>query len=299
MSFSSDVKAELCRAEIGVKAYAVAECYGILLYCNTFSSNEIRIVTSSREFAHRIPKLFKKAFNLEFDQRPAENDTGKLQFSITDPDKTGRILEAFGYERTGVLAHHVNLGILEDEQSRSAFVRGAFLSGGSVTDPEKRYHLEFVTDHYLVSREATALFQDMGFEPKSVSRSGNYIVYFKQSAAIEDILTTIGAPVSAMGVMSAKIEKDMTNSVNRKVNCDTANVTKTVDAACEQLAAIRRLRERSAFSTLPEKLRETAKLREQNPEMSLAELADLCDPPVTKSCLNHRMRKLIKLAYEV
>lgn len=299
MSFSSDVKAELCRADIGNKTCAVAECYGILLYCNTFSANEIKIVTSSRDFAQRLPKLFRRAFGLEFDQRPCDGENGKLFFTITDGEKTGNILEAFGYERTGLLAHHVNLGILEDEPARAAFVRGAFLAGGSVTNPEKRYHLEIVTDHYLVSREATALFQDMGFEPKSVSRSGNYITYFKQSAAIEDILTTIGAPVAAMSIMSAKIEKDMTNSVNRKVNCDTANVAKTVEAAAEQVAAIRRLRESGTFSALPEKLRETAQLRENNPEMSLSELAEMCDPAVTKSCMNHRMRKLMKLSEDV
>lgn len=298
MSFSSEVKAELCRADVGTRACAVAECYGILLYCNTFTASELRIITESRYFANRLPKLFKRAFNVEFDHRPEEADTGKLVFSVTDSVKLGSILEAFGYERTGLLAHHVNLGILEEEPARAAFIRGAFLAGGSVTDPGKRYHMEFVTDHYPVSRESLALFQDMGFEPKSVSRSGNYITYFKQSAAIEDVLTTIGAPLAAMGIMSAKIEKGMTNAVNRKVNCDTANVAKTVEAAAEQVAAIRRLKRSGAFSALPEKLRETAELREKNPEMSLSELADMCDPPVTKSCLNHRMRKLMKLSEE-
>jgi len=295
MSFSSDVKAELCRAELGPRSCAVAECYGVLLFCNTFTEREIRIITGSRDFAARLPRLFHRAFGLDFDG-PPESGAAKLVFRMTGADKTGKALEAFGVGPSSLLAHHVNLGVLEEEGCRESFLRGAFLAGGSVTDPEKRYHLEFVTDHYPVSRETAALLQDMGFDSGSASRGGNYIIYFKQSAVIEDLLTTVGAPVAAMGVMSAKIEKDMTNTVNRKVNCDTANVTKTVEAAGEQRAAIRRLRETVGLDALPEKLRRTAELREEFPELSLADLAQACDPPVTKSCLNHRLRKLMELA---
>ncbi len=296
MSFSSDVKAELCRTEIGSKTCAVAECYGILLFSNTFSGSEIKIITGAECFASRLPKLFHRAFGMAFDQLSGNNETGRKSFGITDRGKIGKILEAFGYDTGGMLSLHVNLGILEEDPARESFIRGAFLAGGSVTDPEKRYHLEFVTDHYRVSREITALFVDMGFEPKCVVRGGNYIMYFKQSSVIEDLLTTIGAPVSAMGVMSAKIEKDITNSVNRKVNCDTANVTKTVEASAAQIAAIRNIRERKAFEELPERLRETARLREEYPELALSELARVADPPVTKSCLNHRLRKLVEIS---
>ncbi len=175
-------------------------------------------------------------------------------------------------------------------------MRGAFFAGGSITDPQKTYHLELVTDHYSVSREALSLLLDMGFEPKSVARAGNFITYFKSSEAIEDFLTTIGAPIAAMEIMSTKIMKDMTNSVNRRVNCDTANVTKTVDAAQEQLEAIRSIDASGILLLLPERLRETAKLRTENPELSLSQLAAIADPPVTKSCLNHRLKKLIEIA---
>ena len=139
---------------------------------------------------------------------------------------------------------------------------------------------------------SVSLLQEQNFSPKHLERSGNYIVYFKQSSAIEDFLTFIGASGSAMELMSAKIEKDMRNSVNRRVNCDTANVSKTVDAAAAQLEAITRL----DLSTLPEKLCETARLRLENPELSLTELAELFEPPVTKSGLNHRLRKLKELS---
>jgi len=300
MSFSYSVKAELCKDPISRGCCAVAECYGLLLYCNTFSAREIRIITESREFAQRLPKLFKRAFGLEFDAWPQSGppkrtgDKEKLIFQITDPDKLGAIFEVFGFTGSRMLAHHLNLSVLEDECCRPGFLRGAFLAGGSVTDPAKRYHLELATDHYNVSRETYSLLLEMGFEPKEVRRKGNFVIYFKQSAAIEDFLTTIGAPLSAMELMSLKVEKDMRNAINRKVNCDTANVSKTVDAALLQIEAIEKLSAGTGLDSLPEKLRETAVLRLENPEMSLNELAELST--LTKSCLNHRLRKLVELA---
>lgn len=296
MSFSAQVKEELCRVNPGHKGCYQALCYGVLLYCNTFSGREIKIMTENRSFAQALPRLFKRAFALNFDEVPADMDRpGKLIFRITDPEKTEQIFQTYGYSaKTPV--HHINLGVLENECCRRSFMRGAFLAGGSVTDPARQYHLELVTDHYNVRGETYALLQELGFSPKQTDRSGNYITYFKQSDAISDFLTAIGAAVSAMEVISARIEKDMRNSVNRKVNCDTANVTKTVEAAMEQTEAIRKLEQAGLLEGLPEKLRQTAQMRMDNPEMSLSELASALDPPVTKSCLNHRLRKLMALA---
>ena len=297
MSFSSDVKSELCRGAEDRKCCAVAESYGILLYCNTFSVREIRIVTGTRPLAVRLPGLFKSAFGLEFDMLPENTgNPGKLTYIITSPEKLNKIFETYGYERDSLIAHQVNLGVLEDDCCRQSFIRGAFLAGGSVTDPVKQYHLELVTDHYNVSRQMFALLIEMEFEPKEASRNGNFITYFKQSEAIENLLTTIGAPISAMKLMSAKIEKDMRNSINRQVNCDTANVSKTVNAAQQQISAIQRIITVTGLEALPDKLKETAQLRLEYPELSLSELALTLNPPVTKSCLNHRMRKLMGLA---
>ena len=175
-------------------------------------------------------------------------------------------------------------------------MRGAFLAGGSLTDPAKSYHLEFVTDHYSVSREMFSILLELGFSPKDVSRGGNYVLYFKQSEAIEDFLTLVGAPLAAMEIMNAKVEKDMRNAVNRRVNCDSANADKIVSAAAGQLAAIRRIEETTGLEDLPEKLYETALLRIANPEASLTDLAALALPPVSKSCMGHRIRKLMELA---
>ena len=273
----------------------MAESYGVLLFCNTFSPRAVRIVTESRDFAQRLPRLFQKAFGLTFDQMP-ESDQGKQIFTVDDARKIRHIYDVFGLEAATNVALQVNLGILEEDCCRAAFLRGAFMAGGSVTDPEKRYHLELATSHLRVSREVRTLMDEMGFAPKCIDRAGSHVLYFKQSDLIEDFLTTLGAPVCAMGIMEAKVEKDLRNGVNRRVNCETANLGKAVDAAQEQLAAIRRLEERGLFQDLPDKLRQTAQLRRENPEATLLELAQAMDPPVSKSAINHRMRKLIELS---
>jgi len=295
MSFCANVKAELSRHPLNKKCCAVAEAYGVLLFCNTFTPQSLRIVTESRDFALRIPKLFKKAFDLSFDQVP-DCEAGKQVFQIEDPDKLLRIYETFGLIRETMVSLHVNLSVLEEECCRISFLRGAFMAGGSVTDPEKRYHLELATSHLRVSREVYSLLMELGFFPKDTTRGGNSILYFKQSDYIEDVLTTLGAPVCAMRIMEAKVEKDLRNGVNRRVNCETANLGKAVDAAQEQLAAIRRLEANGTYRDLPDKLRKTAELRKANPEATLLELAQMQDPPLTKSAINHRMRKIIELS---
>ena len=295
MSFCSKAKAELCKIPISKTCCAVAESYGVLLFCNTFSPTSIRIVTESRDFAQRLPKLFQKAFSLKFDQTP-ETEQGKQIFSMDDPRKIHRIYDVFGLEAATTVALQVNLGILEEDCCRVSFLRGAFMAGGSVTDPEKRYHLELATSHLRVSREVKHLMEEVGFAPKCVTRAGSHVLYFKQSDQIEDFLTTLGAPVCAMGIMEAKVEKDLRNGVNRRVNCETANLGKAVDAAQEQLAAIRRLKERGLYEELPQKLKEKAQLRQDHPEATLLELSQMQDPPVSKSAINHRMRKLMELS---
>ena len=294
-SFAGKVKNELGRTPVQRLCCARAEAYGVLLYGNTFSPTEVRLITESADFAARLPRLFQRAFGLKFDRLP-EEERGKLIFGITDRSKLDRIINQLGYDPRQNLVLHVNFGLLEDECCRTAFLRGAFLAGGSVTDPEKRYHLELDTGHAQASREVATLLTEMGFLPHSVRRGGSSVIYFKQSEHIEDLLTTIGAPAAAMDIMTAKVDKEIRNGANRAMNCDMANVNKTIDAALEQKNAIQRLQENGRLERLPEKLRQTALLRLQYPEMSLSQLAEKCDPPVTKSCMNHRMRKLLEEA---
>jgi len=292
MSFSAQVKAELCRASLQRACCARAEAYGALLYANSFSDREVRVITGSPDFAQRLPKLFRRAFGFGFDSVTASRG-GKRILAITDAAKIAAIFAAYGYDAASTLAHHINLSVLEEECCRAAFVRGAFLAGGSITDPEKRYHLELVTDHRSVAGETLSILLEMGFSPKDTVRAGHYLLYFKQSEAIEDLFTTLGAPNAAMGIMAAKVEKDMRNAVNRRVNCDSANADKIVSAAQAQLDRLREIERGPGLDALPPELAGLALLRIANPEASLADLAALSDPPLSKSTVAHRMRRLM------
>ena len=205
MSFAGEVKAELCRGKLGRKCCAQAEACGVLLYCNRFSLSEVKIVTESPAFAQRLPGLFRKAFGVEFDEKGDPDTPGKRIFTISAPEKLALLWELCAFDPSGP-AHHINFGMLEETHCRLAFLRGAFLAGGSVTAPQKGYHLELATTHLRVSRELDTLLLELGYAPKETTRKANYITYFKQSEAIEDLLTAIGAPVSAMELMYAKAD---------------------------------------------------------------------------------------------
>lgn len=299
LSFSASAKAEICRNMLSKHCCALAECFGILLFCNSFHAGNIRIITECREFANLLPKLFKKAFQMDFDIFPKENAKGKLNFQITDPDKISDIMDWYGFDPDGTLSLHINLAVIEEECCKAAFLRGAFLAGGSVTDPSKGYHMELNTTHQSVSREGFSLIQEaVGFAPKSAARGGGQVLYLKQSDLISDYLTYLGAPVAAMGIMEAKLEKELNNNVNRRCNCDDANISKVVEAAQEQLYAISTLRKRGMLEQMPAKLKQAAVAREQHPEASLTELAAMMEPPITKPAMNHRLKKLVQMAQE-
>lgn len=299
VSFSSAAKAEICRNLPQKHCCALAQCFGILLFCNSFGAGGIKIITESREFAYILPKLFKKAFELSFDSFPSLESPGKLVFQLSEPEKLETVMDAFGFDIEDTVSLHINLPILEEECCRAAFLRGAFLAGGSVTDPGKGYHLELTTTHQSVARECNVLMQEaMAFYLKTATRSGGQVLYVKQSDQISDFLTFLGAPLAAMGIMEARLEKELNNKVNRRCNCDDANTSKVVEAAQEQLAAIRVLHERGMLDGLPAKLKQAADAREKNPSASLSELAAMMDPPITKPAMNNRMKKLLQMAKE-
>ena len=299
ISFSAAAKAEVCRVIPQKHCCALAECFGILLFGNSFGADGIKIITESREFAYSLPKLFHKAFGVDFDSFPSLEAPGKLVFQIYDEDKIWQIMDAFGFNAEDTLALYVNYPVVEEECCKSAFLRGAFLAGGSVTDPAKGYHMELSTTHRSVSKETFLLIQEaMGFRPKNAERSGTQVLYLKQSEQISDFLTFLGAPVASMGIMEARLEKELNNKVNRRCNCDDANTSKVVEAAQEQLSAIRILQELDMLEKLPGKMKQAAEAREKNPFASLSELAAMMDPPITKPAMNNRMKKLVQFAKE-
>ena len=176
MSFASRAKAELCRVKRTRKCCAVAEAYGVLLYCNSFTPREIRIITGSAEFAELLPRLFRKAFGVSFDRLPEGSPApgSRLTLLMHDGEKIASVFRAFGMEPDDTLPLHINLGVLESDCCKASFVRGAFLAGGSMTDPNKRYHLELSTTHAAVSREMSALLFELGFEPGSARRGAGH-----------------------------------------------------------------------------------------------------------------------------
>ena len=299
ISFSSAARAEICRELPHSHCCALAQCFGILLFCNSYQDDGIKIITESREFACILPKLFKKAFDLDFDSYPSLASGGKLVFQIRDGEKLSEIMDAFGFCLGDTLALHVNYPVVEEDCCKVSFLRGAYLAGGSVTDPGKGYHLELATAHHSVARETELIIREvMDFAPKKALRGGAQVLYLKQSEQISDFLTCLGAPVAAMGIMEARLEKELNNKVNRRCNCDDANTSKVVEAAQEQLSVIRSLREKGILEGLPEKLKQAALAREQNPSASLTELAAMMEPPITKPAMNNRMKKLAAFAKE-
>ena len=173
LSFSAAAKEEVCRSFPHSHCCALAQCFGILLFGNSFGVDGIRIITESRDFAYILPKLFKKAFDVQFDSYPSLAAPGKLVFQIWEEEKIAVIMDAFGFDPQDTLSLHINFPVVEGECCKNAFLRGAFLAGGSVTDPEKGYHLEFTTTHQSVARECNVLMQEvLGFYPKTAARGG-------------------------------------------------------------------------------------------------------------------------------
>lgn len=285
MSFSARVKNEMSRNKTMRVCCMSAEIYGIFLFSSTFSGEEIRLVTEHEAVAERAKALVQKVFRMDFSR-----------LEITDPAEIRRILEHYGHEESRGPALHLNAAMIEEDHCRDAFIRGAFLAAGSVSNPAKKYHLEILTRHYNLSREFIAMLLDMGFSPKMTVRKSNYMIYFKDSEEIEDFLTKSGATASAITLMEAKVEKDLRNRINRRVNCETANLTKTVDAAQKQIEAIARLKQAGGYDALPDKLKEAAELRVCYPEAALNELIQMAGTTMSRSGLNHRLAKLVELA---
>jgi DNA-binding protein WhiA len=291
MSFTSDIKIELTKAPGGCANCKLAECLGVLLYSNKMAVDGIRVVIRSSAVRRHVMDLFHDVFGFP----PAETEDGAIQ--IRQPYNVGRVFDTFGFEKkNGSIS--LNFGLLEEDCCKLAFFRGAFLAGGSVSAGSGGYHFELVTAHFSITKQANYLMTDMGYPMAMTNRRGNYLLYSKDSAVIEDFLSALGATNAAMDLMLAKVEREMSNNINRKVNCDVANLNKTVEAAARQVEAIQRLQRSGKLDKLSAPLRETANLRLNHPEMSLSELLPLFSEPVSRPGLNNRLRKLVQLASE-
>lgn len=293
MSFTEEIKNELCRTQILSSCCASAECLGMLLYGNRFAVDKIKLVSASSEVRKRAQILFGAIFGCNLKEDGRDN-----ALMIDDTEVIKSIFDWYGFQyKSSALS--LNRAIVEEECCKAAFLRGCFLMGGYATAGKKGYHLELVTSHYNVSKQVSTLLYELQMEPGAVVRRSNYVLYYKNSELIETFLTAIGATGSAMDLMLKKVEKSIVNHINRSVNCETANLSKVIDAAGKQINAINLIEEAGQFEDLPSDLKETALLRKQYSMVSLSELAAKFNPPISKPGVNSRLKRLIKISEEL
>lgn len=295
MSFSSDVKSEISKAENISSCCFHAQVYGLVLFAH-FSKYNLSITTENTDVFSLYVSYLREYCGVE----PIISKSGTKKMTAyvkSDADKT-KVFDKFGHSFNEATLR-INRANISDECCAGAFLRGAFLSCGTVTSPESGYHLEFVVPYKKLCTDLMKFLDELNLNPKYIVRKGNHIVYFKDSESIEDILAIIGAQDASLYVMGIKIEKDVKNKVNRKLNFEMSNISKTVDAAQIQISSIELIESRQGLSSLPENLQKIARLRLEYPESSLSELEKLLDEPISRSGINHRLNKIVKIAQDI
>ena len=298
MSFSHMVKEELCSKETLTERAAKAEGYGMLLFGRSFSIQNISLHTEHEPTARRLANLLARTAGVYTEIRSsAAKRGGKSRFfTVTVPDENQRrqVLSVFGHRADSVSLHILRENI--GPALMGDFLRGVFLACGTLVNPEKGYHLELTASFRNLTNDLLELLTELSLGPKLSVRKGGYVVYFKESEHIEDFLTLAGATNASLSIMNVKIYKNIRNRANRITNCETANIGKTVAAAVSQTEDIRLVLSKRGAESLPEELRELALLRMDNPEMSLRELGERLNPPLSRSGVNHRLRRLSLIA---
>jgi len=286
MSFSSQVKKELAGHISPARHCQIAELSAIMNYCGQYGQDQdgcftLGFQTENEAVARKGFTLMKKTFNIN------------TEIGISEADRR-RVLDKFGS-----LQKPVSHLLIKNSCCQRAFLRGAFLSSGSMSNPKKGYHLEFVCGNGAKARQLQSVIQGFDIEAKIVTRKKYYVVYLEEGTGIVDLLNVMEAHVALMDLENLRILKDMRNSINRRVNCEAANITKTVNAAARQMEDIELVRERYGLDSLSDNLREIAEVRLEYPDASLKELGEYLNPPVGKSGVNHRLRKISELADQI
>ncbi len=282
MSFSGELKTELCKIKIsGCCEYA--ELYGMFLLSRNFSNEDIFFSSDMKEISDKAARLVKSLYGFN-PERIIYKGNYALKGNIIN---VGKIYADF------ITVQYVT-DVIVCEKCFDSFMRGAFLTGGTITDPNKSFHAEIKTKFETVALSLEALFATKQLKSGLSKRGDYFVVYFKGNEKVSDFLALLGDSKKALEVIDVAMLNDMRNRVNRIKNCETANIGKTVNAAVKQNRAINKLMKTGAFENLSEELKQVALLRNQNPEMSLNELTKLCD--LSRSGLNHRLNKIIEIA---
>ncbi|WP_199533659.1 DNA-binding protein WhiA [Romboutsia maritimum] len=311
MSFSTETKNELSRVISEEHCCNVTELAAIVRLAGSiqivgYKKINLKITTELNSIARKVFKLLKQNFNINTTISVNKNQMLKRNNSyvlmVTSEMGAEKLLKELGIVAPGESFYTINkvpTNLIKHEECKRAFIRGAFLGGGSISDPEKNYHMEFVTNNEDFANSLKDLINSLGFNCKIVSRKNNYVVYIKESEQISDLLSIIGAHNALFSLQNTKIVKEMRNNVNRIVNCETANLSKTVNAAVRQVENIRLIQGTIGISSLPENLQEIARIRIEYEDMSLKELGEMLNPPIGKSGVNHRLRKIEEIASDL
>lgn len=300
MSFSAEVKNELCKKKPQNLCCPKAECYGMLLFGRSFNEAGISLTTESGAAAQRAAQMTAEMTGAIVSTRTVLRRASHPAsvVSVDDEWDRQRVLDFFGHTGREVTLR-LNRANLENDCCPAAFLRGAFLSCGTVVNPQKDYRLEFVVPRMHLSRDMAALLDELPVTllPGVSQRKGTYVVYIKGADRVSDLLTLMGAPKAAMEIMQMKMLREVRNQINRQTNFETANLDKTASAAARQIHALQGLLDSGAgLAVLPEDLRELARLRYENPEFSLRELGEKLSPPLSRSGVNHRLQRITELA---
>ena len=307
MSFSGTVKEELSRQISTARHCRIAETAALLSLCGRFTADgALRMQTENSAVIRKYFTLVQKTFNIETEIAVRENrqmKKGHIYYVEIKDDaliRTVLLATKLSREQNSGRTLVLNNSLLTQQTCcKRAFIRGAFLASGSISDPEKGYHFEIVCPDERKAGQLQELIRSFGIDAKVVVRKKSHVVYVKEGAQIVDILAVMEANVALMNLENIRILKEMRNTVNRKVNCEMANINKTVSAAVKQIEDIKLIEEKKGFQSLNDGLAEIAELRLQYPEATLKELGMMLNPQVGKSGVNHRLRKLSAIADEL
>ena len=287
MSFSGTVKGELAECFSQARHCQLAELAALIHFGAHVNENgkHLDLSMENEAITRKCFTLLRKTYNIDNVMQDVDEEKVLSALYLYDKEKQKIVLE-----------EPVSPLLIKNACCARAYLRGAFLCIGSMSDPEKSYHLEFVCIYPEQAKQLQNIIQEFHIEARIIKRKKYNVVYLKEGSGIVDLLNVMGAHVSLMNLENLRIVKEMRNSINRRVNCEAANITKTVNAAAKQVEDILYVKEKVGFSGMPENLRQMAKLRLDYPDATLKELSELSDPPVGKSGVNHRLRKLSELA---
>ncbi|MEG0457208.1 MAG: DNA-binding protein WhiA [Oscillospiraceae bacterium] len=297
-SFTNEVIAEINNKISLSKQNIIGYCYGMLFFGKSFNSKSISFFTKNHFKCEIYCYLIKKIFNLICweDKIISPKADPSYLAKIMEPESKKTILSFFGYKDN---FENINKSFLKKEGEINAFIAGAFIACGSITSPQKGYRVEFTIKNEKKANEFIFLLKKNELPFKLTVRNGDNVIYSNDSSVVEDLLTFIGAQNSSMEIMEVKIVKNLRNSINRKTNCEMANINKTISAAEKQINAIKKIENSKGLEFLSEDLREICYLRLENPEMSLKELGENLSKNISRSGVNHRIEKLLKIADEI